>query len=131
MKDLSNLPEREHYNEKLFYPSEIVLVQDYFFIYSVTNLRNGKRYIGKTINPKKRAIQHFSQINRRTHSNITDFEDDYDFEILADKIRFENSVDSEIFYMKKYKTYNPGFGYNTKDTHFYQKRKPTRHLIEG
>ncbi len=52
--------------------------------------------------------------------------DGYEFEILEDKIKFEERAAKERSYMVKFRTYNPNFGYNTNDKYFFANGKPTK-----
>jgi len=89
-----------------------------YTIYSLVNLKNGKRYIGRTHYPRQRIQQHFWDLKSHKHSNILLNNESYDkfgFEILEEGILFTDRTDKERDYIIKYKTYDEQFGYNAKD----------------
>lgn len=130
MQDLSKLPSIEFAYELIIEPHGHYWTrrERLWSIYMIQNQKNRKMYIGRTTNPKQRAMSHFSSIHRHDHKNITDYEDEFIFKILADKLKWQEASEKEFFYMKKFKSYEEKYGYNTKDTHFYQKGKPTVNL---
>lgn len=132
MQDLAKLPTIDFAYELVIDSPRIVYTrrEKLWSVYLIRNLLKGRVYIGRTTNPKSRAMNHFSAIKRKTHSNIIDYEDDYEFVILADKLKMKEAAEKELYYMKAFKSYNPKFGYNTKDNHFYQKGKPTSNLLQ-
>lgn len=80
-------------------------------IYKITNLDNGKMYVGKAINIKYRWKQHIVQLNRGIHHNSylqnswnIHGQDKYEFSIieLCDK---ELLCEKEIFWINKLRTY--------------------------
>lgn len=90
-------------------------------IYKITNSINGKSYIGKSINIRQRIANHFStgQYNNGNFHMPHFFEDlkkynrsDFDVEILEVCTDEEDLKIKEEYYIKKYKTYTPEFGYN-------------------
>lgn len=49
-----------------------------WFVYCITNVENGKKYVGKTMNkPRKRFKQHLCQLRNHKH-NVEDMQEDYD-----------------------------------------------------
>ena len=89
-----------------------------YTIYSLVNLDNGKRYIGRTKNPKGRIKQHFSELKRGNHSNKAinkDCKCRFGFEILEEHIPFLKRTDKERQYMIWYRTYDEKYGYNVDD----------------
>jgi group I intron endonuclease len=91
---------------------------DFYTIYSLVNLDNNKRYIGRSKNPKQRITQHFVGIKGRSHPNpLIQKESDcrFGFEILEKEIPFEKRTEREKHFIRLFKTYNPEFGYNAND----------------
>lgn len=88
-------------------------------IYCIRCLVNNKRYIGSTINFKKRKTHHFSMLRNNKYKNNMqeDFikygEENFVFEILQ-YIHIEDKELSkcEISWINKYNTRNAEFGYN-------------------
>lgn len=89
-------------------------------IYKISNLNNGKIYIGSSCDPSKRFSQHISQLNYGTHP-VEDFQTDYNngekclkFEII-DVINNPSEDHKEYDYMKEYSSNIRAYGYNYKD----------------
>lgn len=114
-------------NEKTFYTRMIpdvngemfTLFGCYYSIYSLVNTENGKRYIGRTQNPKSRIRTHLCQLKTGNHPNELLNQDSgqhFDFVILKDGILDSDEAKRmERFYMVRFKTYDPQFGYNGND----------------
>ena len=105
--DISELKERDYYAE----------LGDYV-IYSIINLTNQKRYIGRTRNPKRRIAQHFIGIKKHKHPNPlvnNESNSDFGYEILETGIPKEQGKEKERFYIQEFKTYEDDYGYNGKD----------------
>ena len=88
-----------------------------WFIYALTNISNGKIYIGRTRNPYQREKQHFISLRANKHHNKemqADFSkgDLFEFEVISPP-SYDWELESKM--MKLYETYNPLFGYNTHD----------------
>lgn len=119
--DLSELNEREIYivHTETVTGKPMIVWHQYYSIYSLINLSNGKRYIGRTTNPRRRIRTHLSGINSKKHINRlinADSDCQFDFEILADHILDINEAKRlERMYMYRYKTYDEKFGYNCND----------------
>ena len=93
-------------------------------IYCFINKKNGKRYIGQTINPNQRYNAHKSNYQ---NSNNTEYNslihkafrkygfENFDYEILAKDIDDINVLNElEIFYIKHFNSKAPN-GYNVED----------------
>lgn len=122
-KDFSNVPTYQYYKHEITNckGEKFIFNEEYSFIYSLINKKNGKRYIGKTVNPKARLLSHFHGIQGGYHPNksiLADRDDGFEYEILESKIEYPESADREKFYMIKFKTYDPRFGYNMNDHRF-------------
>lgn len=82
-------------------------------IYSLTNTTNGKRYIGRSANLKKRKHHHFSCMKYGCHFN-KDIQSDYD---SGDKFEFEileecdpkDLCEREIFWIAEYHSFGDGY----------------------
>lgn len=88
------------------------------YIYKITNLINGKIYIGQTNNPKRREREHFSLAPSILEDNngkilynalLKYGPQNFSFEIIEDKC--ENYNEKEKFWIKTLNTLTP-FGYN-------------------
>lgn len=92
---------------------------EFYSIYSLINKENGKRYIGRTRNPKSRIKTHLCGIKHGTHLNDLLNQDagcDFDVEILKNHIMDSwEAKRFERYFMLKYKTYDDHYGYNGND----------------
>lgn len=119
--NLSDLKEKEAYTSYIERPDGTIYKSwnYYYSIYSLINTENGKRYIGRTINPLSRIRTHLCGIKTKHHHNLlinADANCEFDFEILADHIADRNAAkELERTYMLLYKTYDDNFGYNGND----------------
>lgn len=91
-------------------------------IYKITNLINGKSYIGQSVNIHKRFIAHKSvafnpnskNYNYPLYRSIRKYGlDNFSFEII-EECKIEELDDKEIYYISKYQTHGPN-GYNLDD----------------
>lgn len=109
--DYLNAPNRKYAYER-----------ERFFVYSIVNLDNGKRYIGRTKNPRQRIMSHFAALKSHRHPNKQMNEDSkkgcrFGYEILESGISYEErSKECEI--MLRFKTNDERYGYNFKDPYF-------------
>ena len=101
---------------------ETMMIQPYGFIYQVTNLVNGKKYIGQTINRKetrwygslKTIIQTYTCNTHLKHSIKKYGIDNFEVETIDRAMTKEELDHKEDYYIRKYNTINPKFGYNQK-----------------
>lgn len=87
-------------------------------IYKIINLANGKVYIGKSLRLEYRYKKHLWNLNKNNHinkhlqaaynkySNIN-----FWFEIIEECSK-SDICEREIYWIEKYKSYDPEFGYN-------------------
>lgn len=79
-------------------------------IYKITNLLNGKIYIGQSINPENRWKQHQYSDSIIGNAIRKYGIENFSFEIIEDNI--ENYNEREIFWINFYNSDNKKFGYN-------------------
>ena len=87
-------------------------------IYSITNIKNGKRHIGLTDNFKRRKRQHFRNLKKGIHGNehlqsaFNKYgKDNFKFEIIK-KCPIDKLVEEEQYFIKFYDSTNRKKGYN-------------------
>lgn len=89
-------------------------------IYCYTNLINGKKYIGQTVNPNQRYYAHKScafnkkdpEYNKPLHKAFRKYGcDNFQYEVLAEANTIEELNGLEIYYIAHYNTQVPN-GYN-------------------
>lgn len=88
-------------------------------IYAIINLKNGKKYIGSTVNYSKRKRTHLSRLNKGNHHSLSlqhswnkNNPEDYKF-IILEKVEDKNIlIEREQYYLDYFKTYSKKFGYN-------------------
>lgn len=92
------------------------------YIYLITNQVNGKHYVGRTINPKKRYSMHLCRLRNGNHHSPSlqhDFdecgEEAFKFEII-DNCSPNDNGQCEVEWMKKYQSFLPEYGYNDSDS---------------
>lgn len=93
------------------------------YIYCMTFLDTGMKYVGRTSNPIKRRRQHITALKNGIHTNkrmqrdFNKLPQEILFEILAKVpcIRSQKQDTPEQFWMKKLRTYDERYGYNDND----------------
>lgn len=86
-------------------------------IYKITNMRNGKIYIGQSVDINHRKSCHEYDLKHDRHKNLHlqreyNLEPDaFKFEIICE-CREEDLNELEIFYIQKYSCLDDRFGYN-------------------
>jgi group I intron endonuclease len=112
-------------------------------VYAIRSKTTGKIYIGCSCDPESRAHSHFTELNmlkanprNRTYSKSMDWVNDFakygkgDFElyIIESNIPVEERADREDYWIEKYKSLNPKYGYNVRTARTQRKAIP---LIPG
>lgn len=90
-------------------------------IYSITNLVNNKKYVGKSVSIYSRFGQHRTELRRNEHCNKylqhawnKYGEENFKFEIIEEHDK-ENLREKEIYWINEYKTLYAETGYNLID----------------
>lgn len=90
-------------------------------IYSIENIKNKKKYIGKSVDIERRFSYHKYHLTKNSHYNKhlqnswnKDGEDNFNFEIIKECNKEELGT-LEIHYIKLYKTKDSRFGFNLTD----------------
>jgi group I intron endonuclease len=101
-------------------------------IYLITNIRNGKSYVGKDTNLPNRYHRHKYKLKAGKHGNLhlqsswnKYGENAFTYEILA-YCKPEDLVEAEDYYMEKWELRNPDKGYNKKKADGYEISEETR-----
>ena len=88
-------------------------------VYMIKCLINGKVYIGKSNDVKRRWREHKSRLKRNNHENEKlqyDWneygEDNFEFKLIENYDNEEFGIELEKKYINKYKSYDLNFGYN-------------------
>lgn len=91
------------------------------YVYVLTHIPTGKKYVGRSRKPKLREKAHRQALRRGKHP-CKALQDDYDkfggeltFEIVSHDVAKRLEVDDEKKMMIKLKTYDGRYGYNTND----------------
>ncbi len=106
---------------------------DVAYIYKITCNVNKKIYIGRSCFPRNRIRQHYNRLKCGKH-NSDDLQSDFDL-YGEDAFSFtllcrEKGLGKEKEMQKKYKSYLPEYGYNTKDPSWYPRRNHTKKIEE-
>ena len=94
---------------------------DGYTIYSLVNIDNGKRYIGRTRSIRKRLQNHCYGIKSHSHKNKAILKDcgcRFEFEILEENVPYRQRTERERFWILHFKSNDSRYGYNTKDPMF-------------
>lgn len=92
------------------------------YVYVLTHIPTGKKYVGRSKDPKRRCMSHMNALLSGYHTNkamLADYQKyggDYKFEIVSeehDRIGRINSDEKQ--WMLKLRTYDERYGYNDKD----------------
>lgn len=88
-------------------------------VYSITNINNGKKYIGSTVDYKKRVRAHINGLKGSYHENRLlqeDFdtygENSFKFEILHETSSEDDRYKMEESTIHRLRTFEPDIGYN-------------------
>ena len=85
------------------------------YIYFIINQITNERYVGQTTNFNRRKTEHFSKLKQGIHPNpkLQNSFDKYGEEnFIINKIQFDDITkqdEQEIYYIKKYNSFNNGF----------------------
>lgn len=92
-----------------------------YSIYAIRCIKNGRLYIGRTIDIQKRIAVHFQELKSGKHTNklmVEDFKnygrDNFEVYLLETDIPYEKRG-KEYEYMRKYNSYDKKYGYNYGD----------------
>ena len=87
-------------------------------VYKITNLKDGKIYIGSSINVENREYKHFWMLRRGTHDNNhlqnsfnRDGENNFTFTII-EECDVNQLIEREKCYINEYASNNSNYGYN-------------------
>lgn len=87
-------------------------------VYKIINLLNNKVYIGKSLKLEYRWKQHLWRLKNKTHFNkhlqaaYNKYTNIYFWFEILEYCSKENTSEREMFYISKYQSDNPKFGYN-------------------
>lgn len=104
---------------KIIKENKIMNYNMFYYIYSIVNKKNGKRYIGYTNDLDRRLYDHFKDLqlgkhpNKKMQKEFTD--NDFEIEILEAfrKISVQEIARREKYWIKKYDSYNNGYNQTT------------------
>lgn len=94
-----------------------------FYVYKITNLVNGKIYVGKATSIKARWSKHKTAAIAKNPNDYTYFHkamnkygfDNFKVEQVAEYKTEREALDAEIFYIKEWKCRDKNIGYNLTD----------------
>jgi group I intron endonuclease len=87
-------------------------------VYMITNLIDKKCYIGSSVNLKNRKYKHFWMLNKNKHDNqyLQNSYNKYGAEsfrfTILEECNIIEIVNLENYYIEKYQSNNPNYGYN-------------------
>lgn len=90
------------------------------YVYVLTHIYTGKKYVGKTIDPEKRVLDHMSALRRGVHPNkamqadFDKYHGDYRLAIVEEAFGHK-AYRAEKKWMRKLMTYDERYGYNFND----------------
>lgn len=91
------------------------------YVYILTHVPTGKKYVGRTFNPENRKSIHYSCLRNGRH-RCRALQEDYDklghelkFEVVGENVRNGRQFDTEKKLMVELKTYDERYGYNIND----------------
>ena len=93
------------------------------YVYILTETTTGKKYVGRTTNPKARKSSHMIALRGGYHNNkemqadFNKYHGDYRFEVIGydDHHKSTGFWSLEKQTMIRLKTYDPRYGYNSND----------------
>lgn len=92
-------------------------------IYKIENIKNNKKYIGSSVNLKKRKREHFNSLKNNSHHSFLlqraynkHGDDCFKFEVLEFIYNEESLIEREQYWMDYYKSYDKKLGYNISPT---------------
>lgn len=93
------------------------------YVYVLTHLPTNKKYVGRTVNPQRRYMEHMNALvhgkhyNKHMQADYNKYGGDYQFDVVCveTKADTEGFLQDEKTLMRKLKTYDERFGYNDKD----------------
>lgn len=105
------------------------------YVYAIKHNRTGRVYIGSTWKPEVRHKNHLSLLRNHNHP-VEDFQTDFDkfgddltFTVL-EKITSYADKNREYEWMKKYRSYIRGEGYNYKDRYNFGEKPPAKRMMQ-
>lgn len=93
------------------------------YVYVLTHLATNKKYVGRTNDPQRRCMEHMNALvhgkhyNKRMQADYNKYGGDYQFDVVCVETKGdrEGFLQDEKILMRKLKTYDENFGYNSRD----------------